>query len=77
MTFSYEDTRDSEHLRLLTPAIDAFISRSRNPRPTTSPSPRRTVFFFAGGLATQLLRATKSSGTGSRSPRPSTTKWSG
>jgi hypothetical protein len=31
MSFSYEETRDSEHLRLLTPAIDAFIDRSRHP----------------------------------------------
>jgi len=59
MSFSYEDTRDSEHLRLLTPAIDAFIGRSQNPLATASTCPRQTAFFFAGGLATQLLRATK------------------
>ena len=69
MTFSYEDTRDSEHLRLLTPAIDAFISRSRNPRATASTSPRRTVFFFAGGLATQLLRATVKFQAGGKKPQ--------
>ncbi|MEX2222802.1 MAG: hypothetical protein WEG40_13475 [Candidatus Rokuibacteriota bacterium] len=59
MSFSYEDTRDSEHLRLLTPAIDAFIAASRKPPATASTCPRQTVFFFAGGLATKLLRATE------------------
>jgi hypothetical protein len=59
MSFSYQDTGDSEHLRLLTPAIAAFISRSQNPLATASTCPRQTVFFFAGGLATQLLRATE------------------
>jgi len=58
MSISYADTRDSEHLRLLTPPIDAFIARPRPPVPTTSTCPRQTVFFFPGGLATQLLRAT-------------------
>jgi hypothetical protein len=58
MTFTYDETRDREHLRLLTPAIDAFIARARIPPATTSTCPRQTVFFFAGGLATELLRAT-------------------
>ncbi len=69
MTFSYEDTRDSEHLRLLTPAIDAFISRSQNPLATASTCPRQTVFFFAGGLATQLLRATEKFRAGVTKPQ--------
>jgi hypothetical protein len=58
MPFSYDDTRDREHLRLLTPAIDAFIGRARYRSDTAAAGPRQTVFFFAGGLATQLLRAT-------------------
>ena len=69
MTFSYEDTRDSEHLRLLTPAIDAFISRYRNPLATASTCPRQTVFFFAGGLATKLLRATEKFRAGVTKPQ--------
>jgi len=55
MTLTYSETRDSEHLRLLTPAIDAFISRARHPSVTTSTCPRQTVFLFPGGLASQLL----------------------
>jgi hypothetical protein len=54
--FSYDDTRDSEHLRLLRPAIDAFIGRAQYR--SAAAGPLQTVFFFAGGLATQLLRAT-------------------
>jgi len=59
MIFSYADTRDGEHLRLLTPAIDAFIARLKTPPSKTSTCPRQTVFFFPGGMASQLLRATQ------------------
>jgi hypothetical protein len=60
MSISYADTRDSEHLRLLTPAIDAFIKRPPpSPRAATSTCPRQTLFFFGGGMAPQLLRATE------------------
>jgi len=58
VTFTYAQTRDNEQLRLLTPAVDAFIARAQRPPATTSTCPRQTVFFFPGGLATQLLRAT-------------------
>jgi hypothetical protein len=59
MTYTYADTRDREHLRLLQDAIDAFIKQSPRPLGRTSPSPRQTIFFFPGGMATQLTRATK------------------
>ncbi len=59
MTFTYEETRDSEQLRLLTPAIDDFINRYQHPLATTSTCPRRTMFFFPGGMASQLTRAKK------------------
>jgi hypothetical protein len=69
VSFSYEDTRDSEHLRLLTPAIDVFIARAQSPLATTSTCPRQTVFFFAGGMATQLLRATQGFRDGLTAPQ--------
>ena len=59
MSITYAETRDNEHLRLLTPAIDDFINRVQNPLATTSTCPRQTVFFFPGGMATQLVRATQ------------------
>lgn len=57
MSITYAETRDKEQLRLLRPAVDAFIARSQNPQPTTSTCPRQTVFFFPGGMASQLVRA--------------------
>ncbi len=69
MTFTYEETRDSEQLRLLTPAIDAFISRYQNPLATTSTCPRQTLFFFPGGMASQLTRATKKFKDGVAAPQ--------
>jgi hypothetical protein len=69
MSFTYAAVRDSEHLRLLTPAIDAFINRARYPSATTSTGPRQTVFFFPGGLANQLLRATKKFQVGTTKPQ--------
>src|SRR5262249_24092482 len=59
MTFTYDETRDSEHLRLLTPAIDAFIRQCQHPAATTSTCPRQTMFFFPGGIASSLARATQ------------------
>src|SRR5262249_49034582 len=59
MAFSYGETRDSETLRLLTPAIDAFISQCQNPANPESRCPRQTIFFLPGGMATRLRRATK------------------
>ena len=59
MSFTYDETRDAEHLLLLTPAIDAFIGGLQNPRTTTSTCPRQTVFFFPGGMANRLVRATQ------------------
>lgn len=58
MTYSYDDTRDNEQLRLLTPAIDDFIARCKNPVPSPSTCPRQTAFFFPGGMGSQLKRAT-------------------
>ena len=54
---TYGQTRDRETLRRLMPAIDAFSNRYKNPPPTTSPCPRRTLFLFPGGMASQLSRA--------------------
>lgn len=59
MAFTYDETRDSETLRLLTPAIDAFIAQCHNPSDPDSPCPRQTIFFFPGGMASQLTRATR------------------
>src|SRR5258708_35726905 len=69
MSLTYADVRDSEHLRLLTPAIDAFINRARYLPTTTSTCPPQTVFFFPGGLASQLLRATKKFRVGTTKPQ--------
>ena len=59
MSITYAETRDNEHLRLLTPAIDDFINRVQNPVATTSTCPRQTVLFFPGGMASRLVRATQ------------------
>lgn len=69
MSLTYEETRDSEHLRLLIPAIGAFISHARSPLATTSTCPRQTVFFFPGALASALLRATKKFEAGTTEPQ--------
>jgi hypothetical protein len=55
MTFTYDTTRDSEQLRLLTTVVDAFIAKYGTP--STSTCARQTVFFFPGGMASQLKRA--------------------
>jgi len=69
MSFTYAEVRDSEHLRLLTPAIDAFIDRARDSSAATSTGPLQTVFFFPGGLANQLLRAKKKFQVGTSKPQ--------
>jgi pimeloyl-ACP methyl ester carboxylesterase len=53
---SYADTRDSEQLRILQPAIASFIQRYTS-RPI-GPG-RRTLFLLPGGMGSQLLRARK------------------
>jgi hypothetical protein len=68
MSLTYAEVRDSEHLRLLTPAIDAFIRRAQYPSPAST-GPRQTVFFFPGGLANRLLRATKKFQPGTTKPQ--------
>lgn len=40
MTFSYAQTRDNEQLRLLTPAVHAFIAGAQSPPATTSTTVR-------------------------------------
>ena len=55
---TYAETRDDETLRLLTPAINAFIAQCHRPLSPTSTCPRQTVFFFPGGMASRLRRAT-------------------
>lgn len=56
---TYAETRDDETLRLLTPAIDAFIAQCQRPPNQASACPRQTVFFFPGGMASRLRRATR------------------
>ncbi len=69
MTYTYDETRDNEQLRLLTPAIDDFINRYQNPPPSSSTCPRQTVFFFPGGMASQLKRATQKFQDGIATPQ--------
>lgn len=59
MTYTYDETRDKEQLRLLEPAIDDFINQNKNLLTSTSTCPRQTLFFFPGGMASQLTRARK------------------
>lgn len=69
MTFTYDETRDSEHLRVLTPAIDAFIQQCQRPRATASTSSRQTMFFLPGGIASSLSRATQKFADGVAAPQ--------
>lgn len=69
MSSAYDATRDNEQLRLLTPAIDDFITRFQNPLATTSTCPRQTVFLFPGGMASQLVRATQGFQDGLTAPQ--------
>lgn len=56
---TYAETRDEETLRLLKPAIDAFIKACKKRRVTKSACPRQTMFFFPAGTASRLTRATR------------------
>ena len=56
---SYAETRDDETLRLLEPAITAFIAQCHGPLNEASACARQTVFFFPGGMASRLRRARK------------------
>ena len=56
---TYDETRENEQLRLLAPVIDEFITAYKNHQPGDSPCTRRTIFFFPGGMASQLTRARK------------------
>lgn len=56
---TYAETRDAETLRLLEPAIDAFIRKCKKKRNTESVCPRQTMFFFPAGTASRLMRARK------------------
>lgn len=69
MSLSYEETRDNEQLRLLTPAIDDFIDRFQSSPASSSACPRQTVFFFPGGMASRLLRATQKFQEGLAAPQ--------
>ena len=54
---TYAETRDEETLRLLEPAIKAFITQCQQPANPSSPCARQTMFFFPGGMASRLVRA--------------------
>lgn len=56
---TYAETRDSEQMRLLQPAIQAFIAQYASRPPSNSTCARQTVFFFPGGMASRLKRATQ------------------
>jgi hypothetical protein len=51
---SYQTDRDTELANKLDLAIASFKSRYVN---NFTKKPRRTVFFFPGGMGSQLLRA--------------------
>jgi hypothetical protein len=69
VSITYAEVRDREQLRLLTPAIDAFIKRARYPPATGSTGPRQTVFFFAGGTASALWQAKRKFQPGTTKPQ--------
>jgi hypothetical protein len=56
---TYDETREREQLRMLAPAIDDFINDYLGARAAQPASPRQTVFFFPGGMASELKRATE------------------
>jgi len=53
---TYDAARESEQLRVNDAAINNFINRYVNRN--LPAAQRKTVFFFPGGMASQLLRAT-------------------
>jgi len=67
---TYAGTRDDETLFRLGPAIDAFIAQCRKPADPDSPCARQTVFFFPGGMASRLMRATQKCVDGATGPAP-------
>ena len=56
---TYAETRDEETLRLLRPLMDDFITQCQRPMTAGSACARQTVFFFPGGMASRLSRATQ------------------
>ena len=68
MTLSYDETRDNEQLRFLTTTTDAFIAQYQSMPASASSCARQTVFFFPGGMASQLLRASQKFVDGVASP---------
>jgi hypothetical protein len=70
MALTYAETRDEENLRLLKPSIDDFVKQRQRPDNPASPCARQTVFFFPGGMASRLTRATKKFVDGAAGPPP-------
>ena len=56
---TYAETRDEETIRLLEPAITAFIRECKRRRRRASAGEPQTLFFFPGGMASRLTRATR------------------
>src|SRR5262245_35913759 len=54
----YDSNRISEQLRVLDPAIDDFIDRYNASDGAPGGGLRQTVFWFPGGTASRLVRAT-------------------
>jgi hypothetical protein len=67
---TYAETRDDETMFRLGPAIDAFIAQCQKPADPDSPCARQTVFFFPGGMASRLMRATQKYVDGATGPAP-------
>ena len=70
MPLSYAETRDQDTLRLLNRLIDKFIKQSKQQADATSGCARQTLFFFPGGMASRLTRATKKFVDGAAGPPP-------
>ena len=66
---SYDSTRDAEQLRIITPAIDAFITRYNNNTQYAANGGRHTIFLFPGGMASALKQATSSYVDGVSTPQ--------
>ena len=70
MALTYAETRDEETLRLLDRLIDDFIEQCQQPGSAASACPRQTLFFFPGGMASRLTRATRKFVDGAAGPPP-------
>jgi len=57
MTITYAQARDDEQIRILTPAVNAFINNYKDPATVASTCRGQTVFFFPGGMGSKLIRA--------------------